>query len=265
MSSFEKNLLAGLLYAGSICACAAADLPRKAPAYAPPVSAPATWTGYYIGVNAGGVWTNTDIDWSLNPVGFGPAGVLVEQAASGRLKTSGFTAGGQIGFNKQFDALVFGLEADLQYTDLSGTRSGGVIVPPGIFDSFTQSMESKWLGTLRGRFGVAFGSWLPYATGGLAVARVRYSDFGGFPFLPSTNFASATETRVGWTVGGGIEWRFAPRWSVKAEYLYVDLGSTDYTSLNSVVGASASIVHDHHLKENIARIGLNYAFWAGLN
>lgn len=160
---------------------------------------------------------------------------------------------------------MFGLEADLQYTDLSGTRSGGVFVAPGLFDSFIQTMESKWLGTLQGRLGVAFGSWLIYGTGGLAVARVTYSDLGGFPFFPSTNFASSTETRVGWTAGGGVEWKFAPQWSVKAEYLYVDLGSTSYTSLNSVLGATASIIHNHHLTENIARVGLNYFFWSGLN
>ena len=93
------------------------------------------------------------MDWRLNPVGFGPSGVLVEQAAAGHLRTSGFTGGGQIGLGKQFDMLVFGIEGDLQYTGLSGSRSGGAIVPPGIFDSFTQSMESRWLGTLRGRLG----------------------------------------------------------------------------------------------------------------
>lgn len=161
--------------------------------------------------------------------------------------------------------LVFGIEGDLQYTGLSGSRSGGALVPPGIFDSFTQPVESKWLGTLRGRLGVAFGSWLPYVTGGLAAGRVSYSDFGFFPFLPSSNSASAAETRVGWTAGGGVEWKFAPRWSVKAEYLYVDLGSTSYTSLNSSVGADASIIHNHHLTENIARIGLNYSFWSSAN
>lgn len=94
---------------------------------------------------------------------------------------------------------------------------------------------------------------------------MSYSDFGFFPFLPSSNTASAAETRVGWTAGGGVEWKFAPRWSVKAEYLYVDLGSTTYTSLNSNVGFSASIIHNHHLTENIARIGLNYSFWSTAN
>jgi len=112
---------------------------------------------------------------------------------------------------------------------------------------------------------VTFGSWLPYVTGGLAVGRVSYSDFGFFPFLPSSNTSSITQTRVGWTAGGGVEWKFDQRWSIKAEYLYVDLGSTTDTSLNSNVGFSASIIHNHHLTENIARIGLNYSFWSSPN
>ena len=70
------------------------------------------------------------------------------------------------------------------------------------------------------------------------MGRVSYSDFGFFPFLPSSNTSSITQTRVGWTAGGGVEWKFDPRWSVKAEYLYVDLGSTTDTSLNSNVGFS---------------------------
>ena len=118
---------------------------------------------------------------------------------SGRLKTSGFTGGGQIGYNNQFDSLVFGIEADLQYTGLSGTRAGAVFIPPAgcpNVDTFTQSMESKWLGTLRGRLGVAFGSLLPYATGGLAIARVSYSDFGFFPFLPVERTPHPQERRA---------------------------------------------------------------------
>jgi len=259
------RIFAAFWLLGAIGSASAADLPTKAPPYIAPVAVAPNWSGYYVGLNAGGVWSDTNMDWRLNPVGFGPSGVLVEQAAAGHLRTSGFTGGGQIGLNKQFDMLVFGIEGDLQYTGLSGSRSGGAIVPPGIFDSFTQSMESRWLGTARGRLGIAFGSWLPYATGGVAVGRVSYSDFGFFPFLPSSNTSSITQTRVGWTAGGGVEWKFDQRWSVKAEYLYVDLGSTTDTSPNSNVGFSASIIHNHHLTENIARIGLNYSFWSSPN
>ena len=243
MNRFAAALTGAFLLAAPIYGASAADLPGKAPAYNAPAAIQPTWAGFYIGLNAGGVWSTTDINWDPNPAGFGPGTDVLRQGTSGRLKTSGFTGGGQIGLNKQFENLVFGIEADLQYTGLNGTRAGGVFIPPPSIptvDTFTQSMESKWLGTLRGRLGVAFGSLLPYATGGLAIARVSYSDFGLFPFLPSSNTASSGETRAGWTLGGGAEWKFAPRWSVKAEYLYVDLGTTTYTSLNSVVGATAS-------------------------
>jgi outer membrane immunogenic protein len=112
-------------------------------------------------------------------------------------------------------------------------------------------------------WGVTTGPVLFYATGGLAVANVSYTDFGYFPFLPSSNAASQSETRAGWTVGGGAKWMIAPRWSIKAEYLYVDLGNTTYTSTNSVLNVApnlATIMHDHRLIENIGRVGFNYRF-----
>jgi outer membrane immunogenic protein len=111
----------------------------------------------------------------------------------------------------------------------------------------------------QGRPGFTTGPVLFYATGGLALA----NDLGFFPFLPSTNAASASETRAGWTVGGGAEWMIAPKWSVKAEYLYVDLGNTTYTSINNVLNVApniATIIHDHRLTENIGRVGFNYKF-----
>jgi outer membrane immunogenic protein len=74
-----------------------------------------------------------------------------------------------------------------------------------------------------------------------------------------TNTVSGSETRAGWTVGGGVEWMFAPRWSVKAEYLYVDLGTFSTTSADSLAPI-ATIVHDNRLRENIARLGVNYHF-----
>ena len=247
----------------------AADMAVKAPVA--PVVAVHGWTGLYVGLNAGGVWGNTDIDYRASDFGFsGPAGAaLLNSVASGKVESSGFTAGGQIGYNYQFGRTVLGVEADLQYTDLSGSRFVSLTVPPALggplIDTFSQSMSSKWLSTLRGRLGFANGPWLLYATGGLAVAEVSYTDVGFFPFLPSTNAASRTETRAGWTIGAGAEWMFGSNWSVKAEYLYVDLGTTSYTSVNNVLNAPptlATITHDHHLTENIGRVGINYRFGA---
>jgi outer membrane immunogenic protein len=246
-----------------------ADMPVKARP-PQPVAAPVyNWTGAYVGLNAGGVWADTDINYHASDFGFsGPAGAAALNAiASGKIESSGFTAGGQIGYNHQFDRAVLGIEADLQYTDLSGSRFVSWLVPPAlggpVTDTFSQTMQSKWLGTVRGRLGFASGPLLFYATGGLAVADVSYSDVSFFPTLPSTNAASKSEVRAGWTVGGGAEWLFSPNWSVKAEYLYVDLGTTSYTSVNNVLNAPpllATIGHDHHLTENIARVGINYKF-----
>jgi outer membrane immunogenic protein len=71
---------------GAISSASAADLPTKAPPYIAPVAVPPNWSGFYVGLNAGGVWSDTNMDWRLNPVGFGPSGVLVEQAAAGHLR-----------------------------------------------------------------------------------------------------------------------------------------------------------------------------------
>jgi outer membrane immunogenic protein len=246
----------------------AADLAVKARPYIAP--APVfSWTGFYAGLNAGGVWGNTDINYRASDFGYsGPAGAaFLDSGVSGKIQSSGFTGGGQIGYNYQFDRVVLGIEADLEYTGLSGSRFVTLLVPPAlqgpVTDTFVQSMQSKWLSTVRGRLGFANGPWLLYATGGLAIANVSYSDFGFFPTIPSTNAASKSETRAGWTVGAGAEWMFASNWSVKAEYLYVDLGTTSYTSVNSVLNTAptlATIAHDHHLTENIGRVGINYKF-----
>jgi outer membrane immunogenic protein len=90
---------------------------------------------------------------------------------------------------------------------------------------------------------------------------VKTSDLAFFPFGALTNFntASSRATRTGWTAGGGMEWGFSPNWSAKVEYLYVDLGSVNYTSVNSAV-PTATINHDHRITENIVRVGLNYRF-----
>ena len=104
-----------------------------------------------------------------------------------------------------------------------------------------------------------------YATGGLAIANVKFADAAAFPVsnrqvpLPSINAASSDDTRTGWTAGGGVEWMFAPKWSLKVEGLYVDLGNVNFISSNSLAPA-ATIAHHHTLTETIARAGINWHF-----
>jgi outer membrane immunogenic protein len=118
--------------------------------------------------------------------------------------------------------------------DWSNIRGSGLC---GITSCETRN---DWLGTVRGRLGYAFDRFLPYVTGGLAVGGVKTSVAG---------FGDSSDTKAGWTVGGGIEAAIAGPWTAKVEYLYVDLGSSD-----TVLGSSADF------RTNIVRAGLNYRF-----
>ena len=208
-------------------AAAAADLPaRSAPA---PMYSPApvfSWTGFYVGANAGYGWANT----SVTNIG----GVAV----TGSNNLNGFVGGGQIGYNWQgASPLVLGIEADFQGTAQSRTDTAlGISV----------QQQLPWFGTVRGRIGYAFDRVMIYATGGLAYAdyKMTVSGFGAS--------ASSSTSKAGWTVGGGVEWMFAPQWSTKLEYLYWDTGSTSATLFG--------IAYTGRARDSIARVGLNYHF-----
>jgi outer membrane immunogenic protein len=232
-------------------AAQAADMPlRKAPLAPPPIAF--SWSGFYLGANAGYVWARDDVLWEA-PVG-GSIAPAIGIAATGPIDARGFTAGGQLGYNFQFNWLVVGFEADLNYTDLSGSRFS---VPVGFTNAMFSSFESRWLSTVRGRIGVAFDRVLLYGTGGLAVADVKVYDQIGIGIL-FTN--SSDEARAGWTAGGGIEWAFAPAWSVKGEYLHVDLGTVNHNDLCAGVVCTAGVPLHHRIREDVARIGVNYRF-----
>ena len=264
----------------------AADLPRKAPVAVPPPPPVYSWTGFYAGLNAGGSWGNTTIDNSASVnfcSGIVPAFCPASAATlPGQFDPhlTGFIGGGQIGYNYQFASnWVAGLEADFQGADIKGDASGtNTTVVPGfptnpLTIAGTGSQKIDWFGTLRGRVGwLPVNSLLVYATGGLAYGHVQtdvsfseHIEQGANPFDGSTAI-SQSDTRVGWTVGGGLEWMFAPRWSVKGEYLYYDLGTVTF---NQTLGVAAvgiprigmAIQSDAHYKGNIVRAGVNYKFY----
>jgi outer membrane immunogenic protein len=272
----------------------AADLPSRAP---PPVYLPPppifTWTGLYLGLNAGGTWSNNSTvntataDVFGNPAlaGGGPFGVASAALATGNVpaKIDGFIGGGQIGYNWQFaNTWVFGLEADIQGVAASngGTlrfSQATVAGFPGM--PIDQNLFSRrrldYLGTVRGRVGFTITpTFLIYGTGGLAygqtssrtsITQIVESD----PALPNhyNSFGSFSNSRVGWTAGGGVEWLFAPNWSVKAEYLYYDLGSVTYglsplQNFNSTgtLFTNGAPVSRTRFTGNIVRAGLDYHF-----
>ena len=209
----------GVLAVATIMSSAnAADIARRhaMPTKAPLYAAPYNWTGLYVGINGGG--------------GFGTSDVATVPSAS--FNTNGGLVGGTIGYNWQMGQTVFGLEGDIDWTDLRGS---------GTCAGTTCETRNSWLSTARGRLGYAFDRFLPFISGGAAFGDIQNN---------ITGIGSATETRVGWTVGGGLEAAIAGPWSAKIEYLYADLGRGA-----SVLGSDASF------KTNIVRGGLNYRFW----
>ena len=284
--SFAAVLAASIITFSQIVS--AADLPVKAQPLPPP--APVyNWTGFYAGVNAGGGWGNYKVDNTLTPGActLAPALCTAVFAATvpGQFAShpTSFIGGVQIGYNYQFARnWVAGLEADFQGSDFksaaSVTNSANFVTAPTGTVTLTSSASQKldWFGTLRGRLG-----WLPvdplliYATGGLAYGHtetsVSYSgqttSLGALVENGPLVSNSQSKTPVGWTVGGGVEWMFAPRWSLKAEYLYYDLSVTLDTvySVTNVAGNvfnhSANIQSVAHYAGNIARVGVNYKFY----
>jgi outer membrane immunogenic protein len=242
----------------------AADLNKpvyKAPP-PPPLAPVYNWTGWYVGGNVGGHWGTDKITTTTQSGGgFTVAGAAAVDAASPTsLHPDGVIGGVQAGYNWQVNTYLLGLEADADW--LGGTASrtltGIPVVATG--DFMTNSSKATFLATVRPRIGVVFDRALFYATGGLAVGTVKTSDlfagFGGTVFKTTSD----TNTRTGWTVGGGLEYAFVNNWSAKVEYLFVDLGSFDTVIPNSPAGAPDSHTVHHKYTDNILRVGLNYQF-----
>ncbi len=257
----------------------------------------AHWTGFYAGVNAGGVfggdnttttfggltWVNPD----LAAVGGLPWATSVALASNSvtSVANSGFIGGGQIGYDWQLrSSFVIGVEADIQgLAGASGSSSVIAVTPvvtPLAVDNYISgtsvSRSLDYLGTVRGRIGyLVTPTLLAYATGGLAYggANLSSSFLAQTPLLsaigvtPVVGASSYSDTRVGWTVGGGLEWLFAPNWSAKLEYLYYDLGTaaTPKSAFNQSFGLAGLLgvglqQTAAQFNGHIVRAGLNYHF-----
>lgn len=249
----------------------AADLPntKGPPAFAPPPPPAFAWTGFYVGINGGWIGsmddgiTNTGTDTGAAGVGSALAAGGIPRSIS--LSSDGGLVGGTAGYNWQFNSsFVAGFEGDIDWVDAGRSASVGPITALGFRPLTTYASRSlDWLGTLRGRIGFTpTDPVLIYATGGLAVGEpslgIGAVSTGGAP--PLNAFSTTATLKVGWTIGGGVEWKFAPQLSVKAEYLYADLGYVNST-INYAYGANTSSL-TAHIREtySIARVGLNYTF-----
>jgi opacity protein-like surface antigen len=195
----------------------AADLPyhKSPPDYAPPPIF--TWTGFYVGFNRGFGGGVVDANVSVA----GPAfGLFTSTQTSNR--ASGFTFGGQAGYNYQFaNNLVLGLETDLQWSDIKASHQARTVATIGVFNTDADIHNGiDWFGTTRLRAGYSFGRLLPYVTGGVAYGQVEAY---GRQVVGGVFLGSATQTKVGWTVGAGAEYALTDHLSAKAEYLYLQL------------------------------------------
>jgi outer membrane immunogenic protein len=220
----------------------AADLSRPVFKPVPPPAMMQNWSGFYLGVNAGGGIGHGSSDLS---VAGGPAIVTIDNSLTGAI------GGGQVGFNWQAGAAVLGVEADFQASGVEGTLSAPCL--PGLCATYSQ--KTSWFGTARGRIGYAAAGWLLYATGGYATARLDTD--ANATAGPATATFTLRETRNGWTVGTGVEVEFAPRWSAKLEYLYLDFGRS---TSSWVLPALPAVSDDARFNMNVMRGGVNYRF-----
>jgi outer membrane immunogenic protein len=252
--------------ASTACAgafAAAATLAGTAFAAEPPPPPPPvpvfTWNGLYVGGQFGYAWGRDPVSWS---------GISNDdELAAGTISHTpqGVIGGGHVGYNLQYNQwLVLGIEGSVDGTSLSHTLA----VPvndvfgdtPG---TITARSEADVQGSLRGRIGIAFDRALIYGTGGVAFTGLNTTlvdTTGFFTGVPGSN-ATFTNTRAGWTAGGGIEYALTDNWWVRAEYRYSNFGhTTDFPFAGSLPFGDSFVFLQHHLTENQVQAGFSYRF-----
>jgi outer membrane immunogenic protein len=256
--------------AGTSMASAADMAPRytKAPVIVDPIY---NWTGFYIGGNAGYSWGRSRNDANF----FNNTTNVLLATGSSSFDMNGWVAGGQIGYNWQSARWVFGLEGDAQATgqkgstgytcagtvcSLSQTAVAFALAPVNV--AFSQKLE--WFSTLRGRVGYTFTpTVLGYVTGGAAIGEVNTN--GVITGVAANGVASAAafsgnDTRVGWTVGAGLEASLGGNWTGKVEYLYLDLGKYTNSAVLLLNAPPSRVDLASRVTDNILRAGVNYRF-----
>jgi outer membrane immunogenic protein len=259
---------------GAASSASAADMAMKAP-----VSAPASvnsWTGWYVGLNAGGDWgtSNSNLSADLVSGDFfgndcqGPSSgcnVNIDDVAGAgrqRFRTSGFSGGVMGGYNWQSGHWLLGIETDFAYfrSAGSGTNSVSLVSDPlGSSRSIANiSTSTDWLFTLRPRVGFVENNWLFYATGGLAVTQLRATWNWTETAFGTGESTSASSTRAGWTIGGGVETMLPQNWIVGAEYLYINVPGVSAHSSPVLDGtAPESFNHSADLQTNLVRVRIS--------
>lgn len=245
---------------------------------APPKPA---FAGPYVGLDIGFAWGDSDfhtypncpsdigsVFCSADPAASSINGPAVEANGSGSMSPDGVTGGIRAGYNWQSNDVVFGAEADFGFFDLDDTHTVTGNFPStflGTQYTLEDTVSADWLATIRARLGwVIQQQFMLYATGGAAFTDIEvnsiYADNaidGTFP--GGTGFGSASDTKGGWTVGGGGEWKVSDSVSVKLEYLYVDFNNVSVAvPLSNTIDYQQSMTFVADLSANIVRFGVSY-------
>jgi outer membrane immunogenic protein len=274
--SIFKSIMSGVVFASATALLSTGASAEGLPDRIAPTPG-FTWAGFYVGLNAGYAWSEADSRSNIScPDEFcaytNPDSLaFISRLGAGDVSGNGFTGGIQAGYNWQRANVVFGIEADFNALDVGGAQSQSGAVPggaEGLVANVATSISTDWLLTVRARLGVAVSpTVLLYATGGLAVAEVEVAnkffdnalDVGGA--ANNEGASSNSDVRTGWTVGGGLEWAIDRNWSIRGEYLYVDLGSV---STRAGVGAldltPNTLDTSVDLTTHVVRAAINYKF-----
>ena len=231
-----------------------------------PGEEPFAWTGLYVGVNAGYGWGRASTDASSTTT---IAGVSSTVTGNVTADVEGWLGGALIGHNWRSQRWIYGVEADFQWTGQDGDISGC-----GMLGCATLSYGLDWFGTVRGRLGYLLQPRsLLYVTGGLAYGHISSDLSTSAPGQFNDPGASDSTTKAGWVIGGGLERALDRNWTLRAEYLYMDLGtiaragSSITTSMPSRAGPEClpDVVETKQtartdFTDQIFRIGLSYRF-----
>jgi outer membrane immunogenic protein len=269
----KRLLFTSIAVSALIAPAIAADIAQIYQSLQPPPGLLWTWTGLYLGANGGwidstgpGDITNTGTDTSTLGLG-----TLLTNGKIPRLinlNIGGALGGGQIGYNWEIGRTwMLGIEADWDGKGGGGNSTGSDLGAGKTFGlvSMIYNRQLDALGTVRGRLGYLLApDQLWYVTGGLAYGETK---FGSSFICPGCKPPSGTEgstsiqtstVSAGWALGPGIEWKFLPGWSIKAEYLYVDLGNPSNTIKYTYAKNVSTLTSTTNERDNVVRIGINY-------
>jgi outer membrane immunogenic protein len=194
------------------------------------------WAGFYGGVNIG------------HASGTNHADRLTGGEGSFSHISGGF-GGAQIGYNFQADRIIYGLEVDIQKSDISGKTVNSNASSDMYSDNY-RAQKIDWFSTVRGRFGYSFGNFLLYGTGGIAIADVKANVTN-----TDSNPVNEKQTQHGWIAGAGAEWAFDKNWILDAQYLRISLDKKDFHFNDSI-----NLTNQNNSDFNVFKLGINYKF-----